>query len=110
MRMSELTQAKVMSTVIPEGYNYSKKRYERKEDEYSILSSEDRRVDIKDIKPGEVRLGKTVVPDVVGTPTKMATIYEMLKFWPFFDQGLYNEIMDLIKYVEQIEVENILKS
>jgi len=64
----------------------------RTEDEYSILST--RRLDIKDLKKGHIVIGKSTIPKEIGKPTKMATIYEMLRFWGFFDRVRHEQIME----------------
>ena len=64
-----------------------------REDVYSKMATN--RVDVKDIKPGIVRVCKTVVPIERRKPNKMPSLGEMLRYWGNIDQSLYNRIISL---------------
>ena len=86
---------KIDHTYTPEQYKQAAEKladYKKTEDEYSILST--RRLDIKDLKRGNIVIGKSTIPKELGKPTKMATIYEMLRFWGFFDRVRHEQIME----------------
>jgi len=80
---------KIMKSFFPQ--NWKPFVYKKVTDDYSILA--EKRLDLSDLTIGKPRIGKSVIPSEVGHPIKMATIGEMLKFWPNFDQALYNDII-----------------
>ena len=80
---------KIATSFIPTGYRKSDNKNPL--DEYTQLSQ--RRLNIKDMRPGIICVGKSYTPpEVLTAPVKKPTVSEMLSFWPNFNQDLYCHI------------------